>query len=783
MKRFFLRLMKNMQIALVLFISCFCQANDRHDFAAHLKKDTEKKTEKSSIKNIDFIYLINLDQRPEKLEKCLSQLKPYGISPHRFSAIYGWALSAETFNELGVKFLPGMLCDEWVIHFPLKEQSTPKYDFLREECYGKSFFSRWMTPGAIGCTLSHLSVLQDAYDSGYQTIWIMEDDISVERDPKQLSSLIKKLDNLVGKEGWDILYTDIDTSDKALYTEENDFESDLKGDLWFFWRPDIDLSNRSSFAKRTILSEDFIKIGSRMRTHSMIIRRSGMKKILDFIKEHHIFIPYDHELAIVPGIRLISLRYNLVTHLPSHSDIKVNSLDEKDIWEKHKQAVLNEFPQILGWRDPQKAEKIMEFIRETKPKTCVEIGAFGGAITYPIAATLGFLKEGVVYAIDAWNTSVAIEGLQNEKSIQWWKNLNMETIHQHFLDLVSRKGLHHCRPIKQRSQDAVSLFSNDSIDFLFLDGNVSRKGSLEDARLYLPKVKEGGYIWLNHADSLEKNSTVAFLMKHCKWIQEKSLGVNCVLFQKTCRAKEGFANLDSARRSKVETKCSDRRSSDPNEREEENRFGKATANPNSQNLTERGIKNDLRDQRIHEHGYWIGTDILNEHKFDKQLALGLAQFFKKESAESVVDFGCGTGEYVKLLNDSEIECMGYDGNPDSAKISGGIVKVLDLSQPFHLDKSFDWVLSIEVGEHLPKEYEKTFIENLHRHNKKGIILSWAVKGQGGFGHFNEQDNPYIKEIMTQYGYENDLEAEKHLRTVASLPWFKNTIMVFRKSYQ
>jgi len=49
-------------------------------------------------------------------------------------------------------------------------------------------------------------------------------------------------------------------------------------------------------------------------------------------------------------------------------------------------------------------------------------------------------------------------------------------------------------------------------------------------------------------------------------------------------------NLDSARQSKIEAKCSDRRSPVPSGQDEKKaRFGKATTNPNSQNLTKRGI--------------------------------------------------------------------------------------------------------------------------------------------------------------------------------------------------
>jgi len=55
-------------------------------------------------------------------------------------------------------------------------------------------------------------------------------------------------------------------------------------------------------------------------------------------------------------------------------------------------------------------------------------------------------------------------------------------------------------------------------------------------------------------------------------------------------AQEDFVNLDSARRSKIEAKRSDRRSPAPSgQGEKEDRFGKAAGSPNSQNLTECGI--------------------------------------------------------------------------------------------------------------------------------------------------------------------------------------------------
>lgn len=181
---------------------------------------------------------------------------------------------------------------------------------------------------------------------------------------------------------------------------------------------------------------------------------------------------------------------------------------------------------------------------------------------------------------------------------------------------------------------------------------------------------------------------------------------------------------------------------------------------------------------ISKNGFWL-DDTLENHHFDKDLCYGLSEFFKKEKTTDLYDFGCGHGLYVKTLGE-KMQVHGFDGNPNTSELTEGLCAVLDLSQPQQLP-THDWVMSLEVGEHIPKEFEDNFINNLHIHNTKGIVLSWAIPGQGGHGHYNEQPNEYIKEKITSLGYTNDIEAETKLREASSHWWFKNTIMVFRKN--
>lgn len=107
------------------------------------------------------------------------------------------------------------------------------------------------------------------------------------------------------------------------------------------------------------------------------------------------------------------------------------------------------------------------------------------------------------------------------------------------------------------------------------------------------------------------------------------------------------------------------------------------------------------------------------------------------------------------------------------------MKFADLTVPQYFEHKYDWVMSLEVGEHIPAEYENIFLDNLARHADKGILLSWAVEGQNGHHHVNNYNNDYVIECMRERSFEYD--AATSLRTVAALPYLKNTLMVFRKT--
>lgn len=273
------------------------------NFVDHLRK-IENKSSKHSMRNIDFIYLINLDQRPEKLEKCMQQLSPYGITPYRFSAVNGWELPIEVANDIGVKFQPWMKSGHMATTYLPNGNWEPHHEMIH--VVGRTYFVHCLARGPIGILLSHLSIVKDAYDSGYETIWVMEDDIEVLKNPNLISDRIHELDKTVGPKGWDILFTDQDMKNK-------------KGEYIrcksAAWRPNFTPPNPLIFSLSRNMSRNFRKIGARYGAHSMIIRRSGMKKLLDFFKKYDLYLPYDMDFVYPENIQLYTVIEDIVSNL------------------------------------------------------------------------------------------------------------------------------------------------------------------------------------------------------------------------------------------------------------------------------------------------------------------------------------------------------------------------------------------------------------------------------------------------------------------------------------
>jgi GR25 family glycosyltransferase involved in LPS biosynthesis len=247
--------------------------------------------------------MINLDTRPEKYAASINQLEKYGIRPSRFSAIDGGKLSIDVLNQLGVRLADPKI-NKKVMGKVFRNVDGIEYrtiEFIENP--ELTYFCTGITRGAIGCILSHLAILQDAYQSQYNMIWVMEDDIQVVEDPSQIAELIFELNRV--DPSWDILFTDVDSKNMQ------GCRVPCRG---LAMRPDVSIEPIAFYlAKFEKVNNRISKIGMRYGTYSMILSRLGIEKILNYYKTHAIYLPYDCDYWLIPSLKMYGQDRDIVS--------------------------------------------------------------------------------------------------------------------------------------------------------------------------------------------------------------------------------------------------------------------------------------------------------------------------------------------------------------------------------------------------------------------------------------------------------------------------------------
>ena len=138
-------------------------------------------------------------------------------------------------------------------------------------------------------------------------------------------------------------------------------------------------------------------------------------------------------------------------------------------------------------------------------------------------------------------------------------------------------------------------------------------------------------------------------------------------------------------------------------------------------------------------------------------------------------------EPTPVLNSPDFEAVfGFEGDPPKNKVTQGIEK-RDLTVPFTLNTKGN-VLFLEVGEHVDAQYQDILLDNVTKHCNGYLIMSWAVRGQEGFGHVNCLDNHEVIPLIESRGFKLMEKETKEVRSIdlSEAPWFKNTLLIFKR---
>ena len=183
-----------------------------------------------------------------------------------------------------------------------------------------------------------------------------------------------------------------------------------------------------------------------------------------------------------------------------------------------------------------------------------------------------------------------------------------------------------------------------------------------------------------------------------------------------------------------------------------------------------------------KNGMWTMPTCENAHVVDVPLAEHLSSTLFRGGSLLELGAGCGCyGARFERASTPPSEMALFDGTTNIDALTNGHVQPRDLSQPLSLGRKFDWVMSLEVGEHIPRQFEHTFISNIVNHATRGIVLSWAVVGQRGTGHINTRSNAHIAAALAREGWAKDEQASQAARDVATMGWFKGSLGVYRRS--
>lgn len=174
----------------------------------------------------------------------------------------------------------------------------------------------------------------------------------------------------------------------------------------------------------------------------------------------------------------------------------------KFIIDKYNIASSEDHPIVL----PHKRDELTRLFKHLDFKVGAEIGVDRGLYAEEMSRANPGVK---LFCIDPWKTYSDYDDFKDQHIL----NVN-------YNNTIKRLAPYNCEIIKKSSVGAIKDFENESLDFVYIDGNHTHEYALQDIRLWTPKVKVGGivsghdYIWRNHRrDRFDVKNAVDLFVK------------------------------------------------------------------------------------------------------------------------------------------------------------------------------------------------------------------------------------------------------------------------------
>lgn len=188
--------------------------------------------------------------------------------------------------------------------------------------------------------------------------------------------------------------------------------------------------------------------------------------------------------------------------------------------------------------------------------------------------------------------------------------------------------------------------------------------------------------------------------------------------------------------------------------------------------------------QILDNGAWNWDTSTEDHScnVDSGFLDYLIEFSKANNQKLIMDFGCATGYFLKYISERlpDVNLLGVEAAASKkSNLHFSNIVDHDLAIPFNLDKK-GLVMSIEVMEHIPPQFESIAVDNLIKHCDEYLFLTWAPVGQGGWGHFNEKNMPDVIKLFEARGFVILASESAEARERSKISWIKRNLVIFKK---
>jgi len=174
------------------------------------------------------------------------------------------------------------------------------------------------------------------------------------------------------------------------------------------------------------------------------------------------------------------------------------------------------------------------------------------------------------------------------------------------------------------------------------------------------------------------------------------------------------------------------------------------------------------DQSKYNEEYWAEKERLEAKHF-----VICSEIFKSFMPKTLLDYGCGMGQFVKVFNDMGVDAYGYE--PSSYAVG----------QKLHTNKissnkpvmPYDMIICMDVAEHIPLEDVDSFLKKIKASSITSCIVIFSIcfKGDTNFVH----DQTHITE-RTREWWEYKLMKADYLLSRIPKDWTFASQMIVAK---